>query len=276
VTSRGNEKKDIFWNDDDRRLFLRIFTLVLQRRNWICHAYVLMGNHYHLLIETPDANISQGMRQLNSIYAEKFNEIHQRVGHLFQGRFHGILIENEAYLLTVARYIVLNPVRAGMATYPKEYVWSSYRETAGYISQKPFLDSSRILGLFSQAKSDAQQKYRMFVEERAGKESPFSSIKNGILGTEQFIVETSLHPRGLPESLEFPHNQKIIGRPLLDDCFHNVHTKTERNWAIFIAIFACGYSAVEVARHLSLHYSWVSRIFHRECAKSKKQDPTPL
>jgi len=114
VTSRGDERRPIFFEDGDRSAFLAVLGEVIARFGWLCHAYCLMTNHYHLLVETPHANLSQGMRQLNGVYTQYVNRSHRRVGHLFQGRFKGILVEKESYLLELARYVVLNPVRAGM------------------------------------------------------------------------------------------------------------------------------------------------------------------
>lgn len=114
-------------------MFLEVLSEVCERFNWECHAYCLMSNHYHLLIETPDANLSQGMRQLNGVYTQRFNRVHGRVGHVFQGRYKGILVEKDSYLLELARYIVLNPVRAGMVRSAKDWPWSSYRATCGQI-----------------------------------------------------------------------------------------------------------------------------------------------
>jgi REP-associated tyrosine transposase len=118
VTARGNNREAIFLGADeaDREAFLEILGAICERFNWVCHAYCLMTNHYHLLIETPDANLSGGMRQLNGVYTQYVNRTHRRVSHLFQGRFKGILVEREGYLLELARYVVLNPVRAGMVS----------------------------------------------------------------------------------------------------------------------------------------------------------------
>jgi len=131
VTSRGNERKSIFRDDADRKLFLKTLSQVTDRFNWVCHAYYLMNNHYHLVIETPDGNLSKGMRELNGVYTQAFNRRHHRVGHLFQGRFKGILVQKESHFLEVCRYVVLNPVRAKAVKHPREWAWSSYRATGG-------------------------------------------------------------------------------------------------------------------------------------------------
>ncbi len=116
-----------------------ILEAVVVRFNWLCHAYCLMGNHYHLLVETPDANLSKDMRDFNGRYTQAFNHRHRRVGHLFQGRFKAILVERDAYLLELCRYVVLNLVRAKRARSPAQYTWSSYRGTAGQRNAPRFL-----------------------------------------------------------------------------------------------------------------------------------------
>jgi len=114
ITSRGNAYQDVFLDDADWEKFLEVLDQTVERFNWLCHAYCLMTNHYHLLIGTVDPTLSRGMRQLNGVYTQAFNRKHNRVGHVFQGRDKVILVEKEAYLLELARYIVLNLVRAKM------------------------------------------------------------------------------------------------------------------------------------------------------------------
>src|SRR3972149_660628 len=132
VTSRGNAQANIFGDDDDREQLLSLLFNTVTRYDWYCHAYCLMDNHYHLLIETGTPSLSRGMKLLNGTYTQYFNRQHRRVGHVFQGRFKAILIQKESYLLELARYIVLNPVRAQMVRSAKEWRWSSYRATGGY------------------------------------------------------------------------------------------------------------------------------------------------
>jgi len=112
ITSRGNARKQIFADDDDRKIFLDILDKVNDKYNFLCHAYCLMDNHYHLLVETPDGNLSNGMRQLNGVYIQRYNRRNKKDGHVFQGRYKAILIQKETHFLEVCRYIVLNPVRA--------------------------------------------------------------------------------------------------------------------------------------------------------------------
>src|SRR4030067_2490661 len=118
ITSRGNDRKKIYSDDEDRENFFGVLETVVKKYNWLCHAYCLMDNHYHLLVETRDANLSIGMRQLNGVYTQLYNRRHRRVGHVFQGRYHAILVQKETYLIELTRYVVLNPVRAGMVAEP--------------------------------------------------------------------------------------------------------------------------------------------------------------
>ena len=139
ITSRGNARSPVFDDDRDRREFLMILEDVVGRYKWLCHAFCLMDNHYHLLVETVDGNVSLGMRHLNGVYTQAFNRRHHRVGHVFQGRFTSVLVERESYLLELCRYVVLNPVRAGIVKHPGAYRWSSYKSTGGLVKPAPFL-----------------------------------------------------------------------------------------------------------------------------------------
>ena len=165
VTSRGNERKAIFRNANDRSLFLDTLAQVNKRFDWVCHAYCLMNNHYHLVVETRDGNLSKGMRQLNGVYTQAYNKRCGRIGHLFQGRFKAILVQKDSHLLEVCRYVVLNPVRARTIKHPRLYKWSSYRATAGMAQAHPCLTPDEILSHFGQRKLSAQEKYRDFVQE---------------------------------------------------------------------------------------------------------------
>jgi REP element-mobilizing transposase RayT len=168
ITSRGNERKEIFKSEGDRADFLNVLHSVNKRYNWLCHAYCLMDNHYHILIETPDGNLSRGMRQLNGVYTQIFNKQHGRVGHLFQGRYKAILVEKESHLLEVCRYVVLNPVRARIVESPDQWKWSSYMGTAGKGKPHPSLTSTWVLGQFSLRRNEAEASYREFVRNGIG------------------------------------------------------------------------------------------------------------
>ncbi len=148
VTSRGNRRECIYLDVLDRRRFLGNLDDVVRRFAWRCHAYCLMGNHYHLVVQTPKPNISEGMQRLNSRYAESFNRRYRLSGHLFQGRFYSELVETDAHLLELARYVVLNPVRAGLCPDAADWMWSSYRATAGLERRPRLLTETGILAQF--------------------------------------------------------------------------------------------------------------------------------
>src|SRR3972149_2645148 len=125
VTTRGNAQADIYLDDTDREKFLEILGQICDRYHWHCYAYCLMGNHYHLVIETPAGNLARGMRQLNGNYTQTFNRQHRRAGHLFQGRYKAILVDKDSYLLEVIRYVLLNPVRARLTNTAGQWRWNS-------------------------------------------------------------------------------------------------------------------------------------------------------
>ena len=165
VMVRGNAKQKIFLSDDDRSDFMDFIARVTGACSWACHAYCLMDNHYHLLVETPKANISEGMQRLNSCYCQCFNRRHGRVGHVTQGRFHSLLVADEGYLLELFRYILLNPVKERLVGAPERWKWSSYAATAGIISAPPFLDVSYALSFFSDDPAGAREAFVRFIAE---------------------------------------------------------------------------------------------------------------
>lgn len=263
VTSRGNERKAIFKDDSDRKLFLDILAQVTERFHWLCHAYCLMGNHYHLVVETPDANLSKGMRQLNGVYTQAYNRRHHRVGHLFQGRFKGILVEKESHFLEVCRYVVLNPVEAGMVKHPKEWAWSSYRATGGQSPVVRCLTVEEVLGHFGTRRKAAQKRYCQFVMEGIGRASIWENLAaQSLLGEEGFAEALKGYVKGQEKVREIPRAQRLIGRPTLKSLFTD-KTKSTRDRMIVKAVQEHGYSQTEVAHQLKLHYSTLSRIVKR-------------
>ena len=262
VTSRGNERKPIFRDDADRELFLTTLWQVSQRFHWLCHAYCLMDNHYHLVIETPDGNLSKGMRQLNGVYTQAFNRRHHRVGHLFQGRFKGILVQKESHYLEVCRYVVLNPVRAKAVKHPREWAWSSYRATGGLAAVPRCLKVEEILSHFGQRRGPAQEKYREYVREGIGSATIWESLEaQSLLGLEGFAEALRGHVTGKETVGEIPKGQRLIGRASLKKLFGEARKgKSLRDRMISKAVKEHGYSQIEVARHLKLHYSTISRL----------------
>ena len=271
VTSRGNERKAIFKDDTDRQLFLSTLAQVVQRFHWLWHAYCLMDNHYHLVVETPDANLSKGMRQLNGVYTQAFNRRHRRVGHLFQGRFKGILVQKESHFLEVCRYVVLNPVAAAMVKRPGEWAWSSYRATSGQSLASGCLTVEEVLAQFGKRRGYAQKKYRQFVNEGIGRPSIWEKLEaQSLLGEEGFAEALKGHVRGYEMIQEIPRAQRLIGRPTLQSLFAAKNkARSKRDQMIANAVNEHGYSQVEVAHHLKLHYSTLSRIIKRTRAKQE-------
>src|SRR5262249_61874578 len=163
VTSRGDRREDIYFNDSDREAWLEMLGQVSSRFNWVCHAYCQMTNHYHMVVETPEGNLAQGMRQLNGAYTQYVNRRHNRVGHVFQGRYKAILVERDSQLLELARYVVLNPVRARMVSDAERWKWSSYGAMTGIAPRPPWLETDWLLGQFSVQRKRAIPKFIDFV-----------------------------------------------------------------------------------------------------------------
>ena len=192
LTSRGNARQPIFLTDDDRQRFCQVLAQVVSRYAWRCHAYCLMDNHYHLLIETLEATLAIGMRHLNGRYTQHFNAHHHRVGHVFQGRYKAIVVEKETHLLELCRYVVLNPVRARMVNAPSAWPWSSYRATAGEATPPQWLTTDWLLAQFAQRRPLAQQAYRDFVREGTAAPSPWEQLRGQIyLGSEAFCQQVA-------------------------------------------------------------------------------------
>ncbi|MEJ5167241.1 MAG: transposase, partial [Thermoanaerobaculia bacterium] len=188
ITSRGNAKEKIFLDDKDYYLFLKCLDLTSKRYNFLIYSFCLMPNHYHLLLETPEGNLSKIMRQLNGVYTQKFNKKYGRVGHIFQGRYKAILVEKERYLLELIRYINLNPVRAGLAEDPLEWKWSSLPYILNIKKKLPFLSEDFIFMQFSEEKSRAIKLVKEFIYAGIKRQSPFKNLKGQIfLGGDDFI-----------------------------------------------------------------------------------------
>ena len=266
VTSRGNARADIFTDDSDRQIFLAVLGQTVKRSNWLCHAYCLMGNHYHLLIETPEGNLSAGMRHLNGVYTQAYNRNHCQDGHVFKGRFKAVLVEKESHLLELCRYVVLNPVRAAMVEQPAQYPWSSYLPTIGKAAVPEFLCTEWLLTQFSATLAESRRRYRQFVTEGMGQqESPWEKLCGQvILGTETFVEQVRERFSGKEAIREIPRHQRLAGRPDLAVLFPAGVTlpRPERNRLIRIAHDQHSYTLTEIARALDLHYTTISKVIN--------------
>ncbi len=265
VTSRGDRQDDIYESDADRIAYLELLGDVCETYNWVCHAYCLMDNHYHLLIETPDANLSKGMRQLNGVYTQLFNRAHERVGHVFQGRYKAIHVNKESYLLELARYIVLNPVRARMVHEAVAWPWSSYRATVGQGDVRSWLNTEWLLAGFGKSKRKAIVRYKRFVAEGKNQPSPWGQLKNQVfLGDDEFVAELQELLDGEKELSEIPSSQRRR-KPLTLEEYEAQSAR--RDDAIVSAYASGGYTQKQIGDYFGLHYARVSRIIKK--AKSK-------
>jgi putative transposase len=189
LTARGDRQGAIFDDDQDRLVFLDLLAKEVLQQSWVLYAFCLMGNHYHLLLETPEPNLVQGMRRLNGVYTQAFNRRHRRVGHVLQGRYKSILVDKDSYLRELCRYVVLNPVRAGMVASVEDWHWSSYLPTAGEIPCPPWLNAAAVLGLFGEGAA-ARRAYERFVAQGLKQASPWETLKGQIyLGSDAFHAQ---------------------------------------------------------------------------------------
>lgn len=257
VTSRGNAQADIYADKIDREQFLTLLHHVNNRFDWYCHAYCLMDNHYHLLIETGNANLSKGMKVLNGSYTQYFNRQHKRVGHVFQGRFKAIIVQKDSYLLELSRYIVLNPVRAEMIRQPKDWPWSSYRATAGLTDAHPCLTTDWILAGFGRTKARATENYCAFVKEGRNQPSVWQQLRNQIyLGDDEFIddMQCKINPA---QSLQgIPRKQKLAPPKSIA---HYQQTYKDRDLAMAQAYLSGHHTLAAIGDYFDVSASTVGR-----------------
>ncbi|WLI88853.1 transposase [Massilia sp. R2A-15] len=167
ITSRGDRRETIYRDDIDRQNWLRVLSGVCSKYAWSVHAFCQMGNHYHLVVEMAEANLARGMRQLNGLYTQRFNYRHAGSGHVFQARYHSELVHRQAHLIELMRYVVLNPVRAGIVGAPGDWPWSSFAMTSGVLPAPRWLQIDWVLSQFSGERDEAIHAYRRFVMEGA-------------------------------------------------------------------------------------------------------------
>ena len=258
VTSRGDRREPIFEDEEDRQIFLKILDEVVNRFNWICHAYCLMTNHYHLVVETPDGNLSKGMRHLNGMYTQASNRHFGRTGHLFQGRFKSILVDKDSYLLELTRYVVLNPVRARMVKLPGDYEWSSYRAMVGEAPVPVWLATDGLLALFGKRRAEARRRYSQFVAEGISKESIWDDLRQQIyLGDDKFVERIQKKVKVEGDALSIPRAQRRKPAPTLETILAK-HPK--RDDAIVAAYATGAYSYREIAECFGIHLATVGRV----------------
>lgn len=266
ISAFGKDGQDVFRSKHDRKKFLQILAQTTTRYNWICHGYCLMNDHYHLLIETPEGNLSLGMRQVNGVYTQYFNRTHGTNGQIYHGRFKSILIEKELYLKELCRYIVLNPVRAKVVEKIGQWKWSSYNFTAENTkSKEDFVNTTWLLANFDDKKKKARKKYRKFVKAGIFEFSPLLSTRTqNILGSDAFVESIQKYLPTSNNKNKLAKKQNNTKRPTLTILFKGVAKtdKEKRNDIIHVAHVNHGFLLKEIATFLNLHYTTVSKIIN--------------
>lgn len=255
VSSRGHDNQMIFIDDDDKKFFLDLLQKIVGRFHWICHAFCLMSDHYHLVIETPEGNLSIGMRELNGGYTQRFNRRYVMQGPVMQGRFKAILVERESHLLPVCRHVVLNPLRLRKVRQLDKYRWSSYRSTAGLDDASTGLSPDWIWRQMGKSKKKAPERYQEYVKAGADLDAPWSQVQRQILlGRPEFVekMQAMMHMEARP--------QVKLARPSLKKIFAKVKDKVGRNQAIRVASREHFYRLHEIGSFIGLHLSTVSKI----------------
>ena len=274
IMSRGNERSDIFKNKQDYQNFLTIFSDVIERYNWQSFAYCLMPNHYHLLIKTHKPNLSLGMRQLNGKYTQEFNIKHKRVGHLFQGRFKSVLVEEENYKNELIRYINLNPKRANLVKSLKNWKYNSYLEIIGEKNKTNGVDIKAVLDQFDEESQDrARINYLEYIHSKVEEDPSIDNLKRSvILGSPEFIEKVKDYFKKQKQELEIPKRERLAFRPALEEIFKNKEiNKKERNDLIYKAHMDFGYSLVKIGGAVDLHYSSISAIVNNIIAEKNRR-----
>lgn len=268
ITSRGDRREDIFDDDDDRLMWLEVLAEALETFDATVFAWCLMSNHYHIVLRTRRANLSRLMRHLNGVYTQRYNRRHGKVGHLYQGRFKGILVQEDAYLLEVCRYVDLNPVRAHMVEHPGDWPWSSYPALAGEVPPASWHDRQTVLAMVAPNRGQraAQNAYARFVAQGSGVNLWQSKDMRGqiILGDERFATRLQARLEQKP-GLEVPATQRRLARRELPEYFATM----ERDAAITAAFHDGGYTQTAIAEIAGLSISRVSRILGRLRAEKR-------
>ena len=266
VTARGNRHASIFLDDADRRAWLSILGLTCERFNYSVHGYCQMTNHFHLLVETIDGALARGMRYLNGVYSQQVNRRHGLSGHLFQGRYHAVLVQKDKHLLELARYIVLNPVRAHMVDHAEQWRWSSYHATLGKIRHREWFDRTWLIEQFGSSTISAADSYRGFVDDGLVAHSPFARVKHRlVLGDETFVAATC---NGTPPEAvgHAPRSQRRAAALTLADY---ASAFPSRDAAMAQAYRSTAFTMAEIALYFGVSSKTVSR------AVNKASSPFP-
>jgi putative transposase len=265
VTSRGEGREDIYFGVVDRREWLSVLDQTCERFRWRVHAWCQMDNHYHLVLETPEGNLADGMRHLNGVYTQHVNRTHRRVGHVFQGRYKAVLVEREAHLLELARYVALNPVRAGMVRDAAEWAWSHHLAMLGLVPAPAWLEADAMLGLFGSTRAEAELAYVDFVRAGVGLPSIWEGLRQQLyLGNDAFVARMQARIRNEAALEEVPRLQRRApAQPL--SWYEREH---ECDVAMSLAYASGDHTMRQIATHFGVHYATVSRAVRRvECRR---------
>jgi REP element-mobilizing transposase RayT len=288
VTSRGNQRDKIFYDAVDREKFLEILSRTKERYGFLLHGYALMDNHYHLLIETPKANLSQIMQNINTSYTVYVNRKYQRSGHLLQGRFKGIIVEKDRYLIALSRYIHLNPVRAKLVKGPADYPWTSYKSFLDRKAEDSLVDTGETLSYFSKRRKRAVRAYRKFVEVVEEKdESPFAAMEAGLLlGRGAFKAKILRRIGKMKVDEEIPQARRLRKRVSVDAVIkacqlfygrngkalvERVRGKEERQVGIYLVKILSGEKGKEIGRYFGIKGPAVSDAIKRIEGRLEKE-----
>jgi putative transposase len=279
VLARGNARAPIFRDDEDRASFLEVLAGVVDTLGVACHAYGLMDNHYHLILQPNAASLSTGMQRLNGVFTQRLNRRHRRTGHLFEGRFKSLLIDRDVYLLELSRYIVLNPVRAGLVSSPEAWPWSSYRAMIGLAPSPTFLTEAVVLRpLGDRVDRAARATFAAFVLDGIGDAVTArrlaAAIETGVIaGPEALVQRFEPALRAARDTAEIPLSQRLIGRPRLERLLAGLRTLADLRLAIARAHLEYRYPIEDIATRTALSRSTVSRIVRR--ARRARESPLP-
>jgi REP element-mobilizing transposase RayT len=263
VSDRGNRKGHIFDDDGDRESFMRLVIDIQHRYALRIYALCLMGNHYHAVVETPRGNLSDAMRQLNGEFTQQTNRRHRRTGHLYEGRFSSLVVERESYLRRVVRYVLLNPVEAGLVTSPAAWPWSTYRATVGLEPCPHWLTTDWLPWAFNvPSLEQAQQKFRRYVERPRAKTLTinWNAFSYGTKAFEAAVAEAA--KKRQPER-RLPRKAIVEIPPPLDVLFVNIESTAHRDRMIELAHVEHGYRLADIARHLGLKSGSAARALQR-------------
>jgi REP element-mobilizing transposase RayT len=254
VTSRGWERRVVARDDRDRQRWFDLLDRVATRCGWRVFAWVLLGNHFHLYLRTPQPNLSAGMHDLNSGYASGFNRRYRRCGALFQGRFKAILVEDESHALELTRYIHLNPVRARLVERPEDYGWSSYQDFLGVRKAPAYLDWESVLGELARDRSRARGAYRRFVEAGLSEppKSPLDAAVGGMfLGSGEWVDRWRRRLSEEPVREGVPAQRQLAWRPSLEEVVAAVSKAFDVERSDLLAIRRRGNEARSAAIYLA-------------------------